>query len=223
MKSIVGVYKIENIITGKFYIGSSKNITIRWQEHIRNLSKGCHLNNHLQFAWNKYGAESFSFIVLEYCEIDFIIEREQYYLDFYEAVEKGYNILRVAGSSPEIRSQRISESKLDHSVSEDTRRKISLANTGKVRTDEMKERANVTRKRGFKRSEEIKRKISESKQGHPVSDETREKISKARLSMSEERKKEVYPMREETKKKISEARMGKKRGPYKKRIIKPLI
>lgn len=223
MKSIVGVYKIENIITGKFYIGSSKNITIRWQEHIRNLSKGCHLNNHLQFAWNKYGAESFSFIVLEYCEIDFIIEREQYYLDFYEAVEKGYNILRVAGSSPEIRSQRISESKLGHSVSEDTRRKISLANTGKVRTDEMKERANVTRKRGFKRSEEIKRKISESKQGHPVSDETREKISKARLSMSEERKKEVYPMREETKKKISEARMGKKRGPYKKRIIKPLI
>ena len=35
----IGIYKITNTVNGKFYIGSSKNIEIRWRVHRRNLRK----------------------------------------------------------------------------------------------------------------------------------------------------------------------------------------
>ena len=50
-----GVYKIVNTVNGKIYIGSSKNIDRRWNEHIRVLELNAHNNQHLQNAWNKYG------------------------------------------------------------------------------------------------------------------------------------------------------------------------
>lgn len=45
-----GVYMIKNAINGKFYIGSSINIGIRWKEHIRRLESNCHHSSYLQNA-----------------------------------------------------------------------------------------------------------------------------------------------------------------------------
>jgi group I intron endonuclease len=44
----------------------------------------------------KYGYSDFSLLILEYCEPDLCIEREQYYIDLYKPE---YNILKLAGSS----------------------------------------------------------------------------------------------------------------------------
>jgi group I intron endonuclease len=44
----------------------------------------------------KYGYASFSFEILEYCNKNDVLVREQYYLDL---LKPEYNILRIAGSS----------------------------------------------------------------------------------------------------------------------------
>lgn len=41
-----GIYKIENIVTNKAYIGQSFNIFRRLNAHKNNLLKGCHVNTH---------------------------------------------------------------------------------------------------------------------------------------------------------------------------------
>ena len=88
-----GIYKIENLINGKIYIGSASiNFIIRWNSHKNELKNNKHPNIHLQNAWNLYGEENFVFEVIEEVPIleneskkDFklrlVDDREQYYLD----------------------------------------------------------------------------------------------------------------------------------------------
>ena len=91
------IYKIRNKTDNKFYLGSSKNMTHRKFEHKRDLRLGKHHSPRLQNAWNKYGADSFVFeIVEEYSEISdkLLLEREQYWLEKLNPCDDsiGYNI-----------------------------------------------------------------------------------------------------------------------------------
>ena len=95
MKS--GVYKIVNPQTSTLYIGSSKDLSRRERDHFRQLTNNTHINNHLQHAFNKYGAHNFIFDVLEYCTESELLEREQVYLD---AFPNKYNICNTAGDGP---------------------------------------------------------------------------------------------------------------------------
>jgi len=94
MKS--GIYKITNNVTGKFYIGSAKDIDWRWIIHRRDLRANRHCNPKLQHSWNFYGEDKFSFIILEEVEPiqEKLFEREQYYLDTFKPYIRGlgYNI-----------------------------------------------------------------------------------------------------------------------------------
>lgn len=77
-----GVYKITNIVTGKFYIGSSLcSIYTRIARHKSDLLKNKHVNEHLQNSFNKHGLKAFKVDILEYCEKNVVIQREQYYID----------------------------------------------------------------------------------------------------------------------------------------------
>ncbi len=98
MKS--GIYKITNLKTGKFYIGSSKQIERRWWEHKDNLKNNCHINPRLQHSWNFYGADQFEFNIIEdVIDETQLLIREQYYLDTFKPHIKGigYNISDIAG------------------------------------------------------------------------------------------------------------------------------
>lgn len=94
MKS--GIYKITNIINGKFYIGSSKDIEFRLEEHKKHLFGGYHINIKLQNAWNKYGHDKFIFEIVEETTSNqkILFERENYYLATLKPYERdiGYNI-----------------------------------------------------------------------------------------------------------------------------------
>ena len=57
------VYEIRNS-NGWSYIGCSKNIERRWNEHRKSLENNSHINPHLQNAWNKYGESEFEWNVL---------------------------------------------------------------------------------------------------------------------------------------------------------------
>jgi group I intron endonuclease len=76
-----GIYKIVNKINGKYYVGSSKDVKHRWNDHIRDLRKNNHHNDYLQAAWNKYGEQSFEFQFIESVNEDELLLVEQKYLD----------------------------------------------------------------------------------------------------------------------------------------------
>lgn len=97
------IYKITNTINGKCYIGQSKDYKARFQGHKLQLRKNEHDNPHLQYAWNKYGADAFTFEVLEFTE-DYN-EREKYYIKLYNSTNEscGYNILE-GGENPPVRA-----------------------------------------------------------------------------------------------------------------------
>jgi group I intron endonuclease len=105
MKPIIcGIYAIVNRCNGKFYIGSSSNIDLRWIDHRCRLKHGKHPNRILQSAWDKYGADCFEFLVIEHCNKSELIKREQYYID---QLMPQYNISREAGSPPALAYSRI--------------------------------------------------------------------------------------------------------------------
>lgn len=178
-----GVYRIFNLVTEKVYVGSSKNIKVRIDSHVNDLIRNKHTNRHLQFAWVKYGAESFRFEVLEYCERDRRVEREQYYINLYNSAEVGYNILPTAGSS------------FGRKMSEEARKKMSLAKKGKP-----------SLRRGKTHSEESKRKMSISSTN--PSDETRQKMSRAKKGKTGNHT--GIPHSEESKQKMSLSKKGRK-------------
>lgn len=89
---ISGVYKITNIITGDFYIGSSKDIKLRLACHKCYSKWKQHLNSKLYQAFIKYGLNSFTFNVIE--ETSALKEREQYWID---KLHPSYNRIRANG------------------------------------------------------------------------------------------------------------------------------
>lgn len=76
---ISGVYKITNIETNEFYIGSSVDIKRRLMEHQRLSTWKKQPNKKLYIDFQQYGLDKFKFEILE--ETDNIKEREQYYID----------------------------------------------------------------------------------------------------------------------------------------------
>lgn len=90
---ISGIYKITCTATGKIYVGSAQNLQKRKREHFRGLRTKTHYNKHLQRAVNKYGLDNFVFSVIECCDCDILLTREQYYLDHLQPFGKrGFNI-----------------------------------------------------------------------------------------------------------------------------------
>lgn len=97
---VSGVYQIRCIPTGKIYVGSAVNISRRWYQHRRDLRQGMHGNQHLQYAWSKYGEESFEFTILEFVEKDFLLQLEQEWIHRTGCSNNstGFNICIVASS-----------------------------------------------------------------------------------------------------------------------------
>jgi group I intron endonuclease len=58
------IYKIENIVNGKVYIGQAGNWKRRKRDHLSYLKHNKHPNKHLQSSWNKYGEQAFTFTLL---------------------------------------------------------------------------------------------------------------------------------------------------------------
>lgn len=115
-----GIYKIVNSKNGKFYIGSSVNIRKRKHVHFSALKKGNHHSQYLQNAWNKYGESAFTFEVLELCEKEALLTREQYYMDEYKPQ---YNIAPIAGNCLGIkRSKTVVERMSEHQLQKTNKR-----------------------------------------------------------------------------------------------------
>jgi len=89
-----GIYKIENKINNKVYIGSATDIKKRWRDHRWYLIHNKHHNSHLQSSWIKYGIESFEFSVILECEIDDLLIKELEQILIHNSFNNklGYNV-----------------------------------------------------------------------------------------------------------------------------------
>ena len=86
-----GIYGIHNLVNGKWYVGQASNIRKRWNAHRSLLSRNASNSVQLQRAWNKYGADSFEWIVLEECEIADLDEKEMRWISEKDSYKNGYN------------------------------------------------------------------------------------------------------------------------------------
>jgi group I intron endonuclease len=89
LKETCGVYIITNIVNGKRYIGSSKNIFNRLRDHIWDLNSNRHINSHLQNSWNKYSENNFEFGILCLCQEEERLDQEQFFVDM---INPEYNL-----------------------------------------------------------------------------------------------------------------------------------
>lgn len=83
LKDTCGIYVI-NIGPHK-YVGSSKSLYARLNEHRVDLSKNDHSNEFMQRAFNKYYPEFVLFYITEYCNEKDRIQKEKYWIDYLKA------------------------------------------------------------------------------------------------------------------------------------------
>jgi group I intron endonuclease len=182
-----GIYLIRNVINGKKYVGStgsSVGFNRRWMGHKKGLRGDYHYNPHFQHAWNKYGESNFEWIILEECNDDMLIAREQAWINYYDSMnlKYGYNIMGADR----------------HIVSKETRRKMSESQKGNTNSLGFKHSEEYCKNisislignksaLGSKHSEETKRNMSlkrignQYRLGHKHTAESKEKMSEARL------------------------------------------
>ena len=180
-----GVYAITHTASGRQYVGSSVDIAKRWRQHRTTLNCKRHRSRFLERMWHKYGADAFSFTVLEYVpDVTRLLEREQFYLDTLKPV---FNTNPQASSrlgakfSPESLA-RLSASHKGLSLPLEQRAKIGAALKGRKQSPEMIAKR-TAKLRGRKRTPEQIARMTEANRAHglkrrgrPVAPEMRERI-----------------------------------------------
>lgn len=131
---MIKIYKIENKITKKIYIGQTdrKYIGDRIGKHKYSLKNGKHKNKLMQKDFDLYGFESFEVSVLEeLSDYDLANKRERYFIDYFggSGSEFLYN-LETGGRSGFKRLKEYS-GMYGKNHSNETKKKISKARKGK--------------------------------------------------------------------------------------------
>lgn len=201
MTTLSGIYAIKNLISGKLYIGSAKNLSTRRSRHFADLKTGQHKNAHLQNSWRKHGEGAFVFVVLLRCAPVDLIWFEQRSIDVFRGQHpKGlYNIGGTAGSRlgiPVSAANRAKTSErmkgntfnVGRKLSAEHRARISAAGKGRPgrkgyrHSDEARAKIAAASRgnqysRGAIRSAEFRAKISAATKGRVVKPEVRARIS----------------------------------------------
>ena len=127
---ICGVYKITNLKNERFYIGASVDIKGRYSQHV---GKSCSkYKDSLDFYRDIYelGKSNFELEILEVCDKDDLLEREQYW---YDELNPTYNIVRPSVCN--FTNAEVNRRALESCQSEEHRQKMKI----KYSTDEYRE------------------------------------------------------------------------------------
>jgi len=114
-----GIYRWINNINNKSYIGSAKCLKNRLSIYFSSTTLKNRLergSSAIHSALLKYSYNNFKLEIIEYCEQDLLISREQYYINM---LKPEYNICKIAGLT------------LGKRHSESTKQKIRNSTTGK--------------------------------------------------------------------------------------------
>lgn len=161
--NLCGIYKISNILNDKIYIGSAIIFRKRKDKHLLELRRNIHHSIILQRFYNKYGENFLKFSIIEICNRDNLIEKEQFWID---KLNPKFNICKIAGYG----------NRLNIPMSEKSKIKLSISKKGKRMSVKSIEKMRQT-KIGSKLSEETKIKISIAMKGKKHSNESKLKMS----------------------------------------------
>lgn len=185
-KTIPGVYKMFNKISGNCYVGSSKNVSVRISSHKSLLKRGYKDNIRVRTDLNNHGFESFVLEVIEYCDEKIMKDREQYYFDlikpFYNVWPSVYSAKGRSYTDDQLKSfVGIKRSPFKDKDARSNKMKLAWEKR-KLRPDyadwiEKLRNAHI----GLVASDEARKNMSLSGKGRRVSPETREKIRRAHL------------------------------------------
>ena len=231
------IYKAENKINGMIYIGKTiKKLKYRINAHFSSKK----INGYFPRAIRKYGVDAFNIIVIDTAQTnEELLEKEKLWIKHYDCRSpKGYNLTDGGEGLLGLKHKDETKIKIGNKhrgkvYSQETRKKISIANTGKKASIETKIKmgnahrgtkmpettlkAIVKSNTGRKLTEETRKKISIANTGKIKSPETRSFFSKLfkgrrltdewKRKISESRKKTIYT--DELRKKLSDANKGK--------------
>jgi len=210
------IYKIQSKVKPeRIYIGSAIYYKNRWADHKRQLRLKTHHNPKLQHHADKYGIDDLIFSIIEPCLPQFLIEREQYYIN---TLQPYFNVCKIAGSTlgrkmTEETKQKIIKANRGKIIPEEVRRKMSIANKGRIQSEEWKKRRGLSIKGdkhpnfGRKMPEKTRQAIIKANKGRKIVGQALINRSLCRIGKSHKMPKRG-PMLDEIKKKISEARKG---------------
>lgn len=89
------IYKITNDINNKVYIGKTEyTVEKRFNEHCQDAFKTEENNRPLYRAMKKYGINHFHIEEIESCLVTEAALREQYWIEYYNSYQDGYNATR---------------------------------------------------------------------------------------------------------------------------------
>lgn len=141
-----GVYRWVHNKSGKMYIGSSADLGQRFSSYYSLIWITSQAKRSIIYrSILKYGLSEFRLEVIEYCNSEDVLKREQFFLD---CLNPEYNILKIAGS------------RRGFKVLDETKAKISKTLTGRVLSESVKIKIKESRI-GVKHSEETKAKLRE--------------------------------------------------------------
>jgi group I intron endonuclease len=199
---VSGIYCFEHKATGRCYVGQSKNIERRRKGHFEMARNGS--ATHFHKALRLYGAEAFTFSILEECsqELD---RREKHWIERTAAYWLGFNMTPGGETSPLLVPEvaaKVSAKMKGRKKSPEHIAKVSAARRGVPQTAEAiaARSAGLT---GRKLSPEHARKISEAKKGKPS------KLKGRVLPPEQIEKLKARRLTEAHKQQISEANAGR--------------
>ena len=119
------IYKIYNDVNDHLYIGqTSQPISDRWECHKSSARNSTlpSFNDTVHIAMRKYGIEKFHIVEIEKCDNELLNEREEYWIDYYDSFNNGYNETRGGAGCRKYDHKEIIEAyKQTHNLSETAR------------------------------------------------------------------------------------------------------
>ena len=213
---IIGVYKIYNTLSGRYYIGYSTNINRRFTIHRSKLKQNCHDNIFLQRAYNLDGEDKINYNIIHICnKEDEAKEIELEYLSDLSIRNIIYN-LNYNNSGGDLLTNHPDKEKIREKIVNSHKETLS-----KMTLEERKEKYGKFGENngmyGKTHTEEVRKKISDINKGRvshnkgkKASDETRQKLSEFRKNKYTGQENSFFGKHhtEETKQKIREKNIG---------------
>jgi group I intron endonuclease len=208
---IIGVYKISNTLSGRYYIGYSTNIDRRFWSHRNKLKKNCHDNIFLQRSYNLDGEDKFKYDIIHMCDREEEAkEIELQYLTNLSIRNVLYN-LNYNNSGGDLMTHHPDKEKIIEKIRNSCNDTLS-----KMTPEERSQKYGKNGMYGKTHTEEVIKKLSElhkgntHRKGKKCSEETKQKMSaNAILRIGEKTPFFGKHHSEETKQKIRENNIGK--------------